>query len=86
MSIKPKRKYSKFQVPEPDCKARFGGLVITVFNLSSTKPKVEYNKKRAEVPSEIRQAVKIWTKHNKFGGLSLTEYLNSVFKASDYGD
>lgn len=82
--IKPKRKFSKFQVPDPDCKARFGGLVITVYNLASDKPKVEYNKKSKEVPSEIKQAVKIWAKHNKFGGLTLTEYLNSMYKASDY--
>jgi len=81
---KPKRKYSKFQVSEPDCKARFGGLVITVFNLKSVKPKIEYNKKRTEVPSEIKQAVKIWAKHNKFGALSLTDYLNAMFKVTDY--
>ena len=81
---KPKRKFSRFQVSEPDCKAIFGGLVITVFGLESSKPKIEYNKSKKDVPIEIKQAVKVWVAHKKYAGIPLTDYLNSMFKASDY--
>jgi hypothetical protein len=77
-----KRKYGRWQLADPDCKAIFGRFVIKVFNLSSAKPKIEYNVD--DVPKEIKDAVKIWVKHQKYGGMPLVEYLLAMFNVVDY--
>jgi hypothetical protein len=69
-------------VPEPDCIARFGELVIVVFNIKSARPVVEYN--LADVPPEIKTAVDAWINHQKFAGLPLVDYLLALFKVSDF--
>ena len=78
----PKRKFSRFQIVEPDCKCQIDNVEIRVYNLY-TKPKVEYNLPKNEVPDSIKTAVKIWVKHLKYGGLSLEDYMDSLFDEYD---
>ncbi len=75
---RPKRKFSKFQLTEPDCRAQIGEVVIKVYKLTTEKPKIEYNVKRKDVSATLKTAVKVWVKHKKFGGLSLQEFLEQV--------
>lgn len=82
MSNRIKRKYGKFQIVEPDCKATFDDVVVKVFNLSNKRPKIEYNVER--VPQEIKAAVKLWVKSMKFGGMSLQDYLHAMFRVGDF--
>jgi hypothetical protein len=80
--MKLRRKYSKFQVPDGDCIAYFGKFVIRVFNVNSDTHQIEFN--LVDVPAEVQDAVKVWARHHKYAGLTLTEYLNTLFVESDY--
>ncbi len=66
------------QLAEPDCKAQSGELIIRIFNLAGKRPKIEFNQSKDDVPLEIKEAVKIWVKHQKYAGLSLQDYLDAI--------
>ena len=66
------------QLAEPDCKAQFGDLTIRIFNLAGKRPKTEFNQSKDDIPVELKDAVKIWIKHQKYAGLSLQEYLDAL--------
>ena len=78
------RKFSKFAVAIPSHYARFGGLTISVYTLNPKNPTIEYNLENSRVPQDIHEAVVGWVKNNEFGGLTLSEYLNTMFKPSDF--
>ncbi len=79
-----RRKYSRFPVAEPDCKwstlGTDGGLTVKVFGLNGPKTRIEYNWPKKDVPPEIKAAVELWVKTQKFGGLSLEEFMLGVLK------
>ena len=77
-------RYTKWALPDDDCHGRLGGLTIKIYYINSPNPTVEYNLSEEQVPDAVRVAVTGWIKNSKFGGLSLSEYLNRMFNAKDF--
>lgn len=84
MKISRRRRYTKFKIPAPDCKAIFGKLIIEIYGVGKKKQRITYNISHEHVHQDIIKTIDLWLKFGKFADLPLQEYLHSVLKISDY--